>query len=97
VTRADRLYRFLGWFLTLCGVAAIAYVFCGCSNLPDPKVAALTLNAEECWRDGDLRIQASLTCPQAVGSLAELVEHHPECAAIFGEKGQVHLSCEGLR
>lgn len=97
MTRAEKVYRWLGRFLTLCGSAALAYMFCGCANLPDPKVAALTLNAAECWRDGDLRIQASKTCPQAVGSLAELVEHHPECAAIFGDRGTVHLSCEGLQ
>lgn len=32
MTRAERLYRWLGWFLTLCGAAIIVYVFCGCGG-----------------------------------------------------------------
>jgi len=44
-----------------------------------------------------MRIQYSATCQQAVGSLRELVEQHPECAAVFGDRGAVRLSCEGLK
>lgn len=35
MTRAQKLYRFLGWFLALCGAAGIAYVFCGCGGAAD--------------------------------------------------------------
>lgn len=94
MTRAEKLYRWLGWFLTLCGGAAIAYVFCGCSKQPpplSPAELAIVAMAAECEKVIHREIAVHDDCPGA--QLA--INSERVCAAAF-PKG-VNLDCPEYR
>lgn len=93
MTRAEKVYRWLGWFLTLCGSAVIAYMFCGCAHPPiltPAEVATLAASAE-CDKAIDKEIAAHEECPAA--QLA--INGHRACQIAY-PKG-LSLDCPEFR
>lgn len=94
MTRAEKVYRWLGWFLTLCGSAILAYVFCGCAKPPPPLTPAelaIVAMAAECEKVINREIAARDTCPEA--ELA--IRANKACAVAF--PAGINLDCKEHR